>query len=202
MSSIHSRGGPAHPKGLAETPADRADGIFQRALVDTWACGRRKRDELEDRDGSVDEQRCYQSQAAPLISSRPRCLLTLNGTPVGPTASLRWQHGRPLLLKCKSGFNLKQSRPAEIIFLPSSQVLPSLLPLLSLPPIPSLLFLAFPPSFPPPRSSSSLTPGVPELERASSEEATDKGKGRVLQSTEHREASSRQGILTSKPIEL
>lgn len=30
-------------------------------------------------------------------------------------ASLRWQHNRPPLLKCKSGFNLKQSRPAKII---------------------------------------------------------------------------------------
>lgn len=71
----------------------------------------------------VDECCRYQSQSALLISSRPRCLLTLNDTPVRPMASLRWQRGRPPLLKCKSGFNLKQSRPAEIIFLPSSQVL-------------------------------------------------------------------------------
>ena len=89
---------------------------------------------MDGHDGSVDERRRYQSQAALLISSRPRCLLTLNDTLVGPMASLRWQHGRPPLLKCKSGFNLKQSRAAEIIFLPSSQVLPSLLSLFSLPP--------------------------------------------------------------------
>ncbi len=127
-------------------------------------------------DGGVDERGRYQSQAALLISSRPRCLLTLNDTLVGPMASLRWQHGRPPLLKCKSGFNLKQSRPAEIIFLPSSQVLPSLLLSFSHPPLTSHLSLHSP-SFPPPCSSTTLTPGVPEMERASLEEATDKGKG-------------------------
>lgn len=134
--------------------------------------------QADGHDGGADERRCYQSQVALLISSRPWCLLTLNDTLVGPMASLRWQHGRPPLLKCKSGFNLKQSRPAEIIFLPSSQVLPSLLPFL----------LPSPPSFPPfihpplslslpPCSSISLTPGVLEMEGVSLEEATDKGKG-------------------------
>lgn len=89
-------------------------------------------------------------------------------------ASLRWQHGRPLLLKCKWGFNLKQSRPAEIIFLPSSQVL-TLLPFFSLP---SSLFTSTSSLHSlPPCSSTKLTPGVPEMERASLEEATDKGKG-------------------------
>lgn len=105
-----------------------------------------RRDGANGRDGDVDERRRYQSQPALLISSRPRCLLTLNDTLVGPMASLRWQHGQSQLLKCKSGFNLKQSRPAEIIFLPSSQVLPSRLSFFSLPP----LLLPTYPSFPPP----------------------------------------------------
>lgn len=132
--------------------------------------------QADGHDGGVDERRCYQSQAALLISSRPRRLLTLNDTLVGPMASLRWQHGRPPLLKCKSGFNLKQSRPAEIIFLPSSQVLPSRLSFSPFPPFTSRLSLHSP-SLPPPCSSTKLTPGVPEMERASLEEATDKGKG-------------------------
>lgn len=157
------------------------DRISESAVVDTLGLWEEGGEQGEDgRDGGGDECRRYQSQAALLISSRPRRLLTLNDTPVGPMASLRWQHGRPALLKCKSGFNLKQSRLAEIIFLPSSQVLPP----------PFIFSLPFPPfrltytsvsppslhtsSFP---SPTSLTPGVPEMERASLEEATDKGKG-------------------------
>lgn len=150
---------------------------------DLWKCcgghlGFREEEEgqADGHDGSVEERCRYQSQAALLISSRSRCLLTLNDTLVGPMASLRWQHGRPALLKCKSGFNLKQSRLAEIIFLPSSQVLPSLLSFFIPPPLTSHISL-YSPSLPPPCSSTTLTPGVQEMERASLEETTDKGKG-------------------------
>lgn len=44
-----------------------ADGIFESAVVDTWARGRRQAD---GHDGGVDERCRYQSQAALLISSR------------------------------------------------------------------------------------------------------------------------------------
>lgn len=138
---------------------------------------RREEEQADGHDSGVDEHRRYQSQAALLISSRPRCLLTLNDTLVGPMASLRWQHGRPPLLKCKSGFNLKQSRPAEIIFLPSSQVLPSLLFFPPFPPLTSHLSLHSP-LFPSHLFFHQVDPwGTGDGERASLEEATDKGKG-------------------------
>lgn len=113
---------------------------------------RRRRDgsrEADGHDGGADERRRYQSWAALLISSRPRCLVTLNDTLVGPMVSLRWQHDRPPLLKCKSGFNLKQSRLAEIIFLPPSQVLLSLLSISSPSSLQLLLLPTFPPFLPP-----------------------------------------------------
>lgn len=102
------------------------------------------------------ERRRYQSWAALLISSRPRCLVTLNDTLVGPMVSLRWQHDRPPLLKCKSGFNLKQSRLAEIIFLPPSQVLLSLLSISSPSSLQLLLLPTFPPFLPPYKKNLSL----------------------------------------------
>lgn len=129
-------------------------GISEAAAVDVRLVGgrRRRRDgsrEADGHDGGADERRRYQSWAALLISSRPRCLVTLNDTLVGPMVSLRWQHDRPPLLKCKSGFNLKQSRLAEIIFLPPSQVLLSLLSISSPSSLQLLLLPTFPPFLPP-----------------------------------------------------